>query len=207
MTINTFKLGYATGCGLIDFLNENDVNVDDAAYLGLIKPNEDGTCYEAFRNRIMLPIIKSKVIIGFGGRTIIKGPAKYINSKASKLYNKSDTLYGLNFAAKYIAQEGAAILVEGYFDVLGLWDAGIRNVVAGCGTALGELHALLLKRWTDKVYTCYDPDDAGVAAAKKSRKVLGKQGLEVVDVHLPGELDPDEWVKKYGVGEFKKMLI
>lgn len=201
-TVQKYWLGYAPKVGLIDYLNKYDVETEDALELGLIGLNDDDTAYEVFTRRIMFPIIKNSRVVGFGGRTLIDHPTKYLNSKSSLLYNKSETLYRLDIAKKSIYRKGCAILVEGYFDYLVAFENEVTNSVAGCGTAFKEGQARLLRRWTDTVYVCYDGDIAGKKAAKKAKKVLRKYNIFGGIINLPKGYDPDKFIKKFGSGKF-----
>lgn len=201
-TVQKYYLGYAPKFGLIDHLNKHDVTTEDALELGLIGLNEDDTAYEVFTKRIMFPIIKNNRVVGFGGRTLIDHPTKYLNSKSSLLYNKSETLYLLDIAKRSIYKKDWAILVEGYFDYLALVESGIPNSVAGCGTAFKERQARLLRRWTDTVYVCYDGDIAGKKATKNARKMLKRHNIFGGVIKLPDGYDPDKFIKKFGNDKF-----
>lgn len=202
-TVREFTIGYAPTKGLIDKLSEEDLPI--ALELGLIHKNPDNSLYESFSQRLMIPIFKAGIAIGFAGRTLIGHPTKYLNSKTSKLYNKSDNLYGFDKNAKHIYQEKFAILVEGYFDVLGLCDHEIYNVVATCGTALSKLQITLLRRVTNTVVICYDGDTAGLEATQKISRTLQDNLVEVKVIYLPTG-DPDEFVKKNGKEKFLSMI-
>lgn len=202
-TVQEFNLGYAPTNGLIGVLSEGDLPI--ALDLGLIHQNPDNSFYEGFSQRLMIPICKAGIIVGFAGRTLIGHPTKYLNSKTSKLYNKSDNLYGFDKTAEHIYKENFAILVEGYFDVLGLWDQGIYNVVATCGTSLSKFQITLLRRVTNTVVVCYDGDPAGLASAHKISRILRDNSVEVKAIYLPTG-DPDEFVKKNGKEAFLNMI-
>lgn len=205
-TIKQFYIGYAPKSGLIEYLNKYAVTTEDALTVGLIGLNTDDTAYEVFTKRIICPVINNKTIIGFGGRTLADHPTKYLNSKLSPLYNKSEILYLMDAAKKHIYKSEYAILVEGYFDVLSLYANGIKNVVASCGTAFKDAHALLLKRWTDSVFIIFDGDEPGKEATKKAKKVLKKQNIFGGTISLPDGFDPDSFIKKYGKKEFVRLL-
>jgi DNA primase len=121
-----------------------------------------------------------------------------MNSPESPVYRKSRVLYGLNLAKEAIREKGAVIFVEGYMDLLQLYQAGIRNVVATSGTALTEEHARLIRRYTNRVFLCYDADSAGINAAVRGGEILFQQLLETEVLILPAGEDPDSYVKKYG---------
>lgn len=160
-----------------------------------------------FRNRLMFPIINQRGdTVGFGGRILGQGEPKYLNSPETVLFTKSHVLYGLNFAGPAIRKADRAVLLEGYMDVIGCHQAGIDYTVAPLGTSLTEEHARLLKRYTENVIILFDPDEAGIKAALRGSLVLISHGLFVKIATLPGGLDPDEYVAKYGKESFEQIL-
>ncbi len=195
-TADIFGIGYAPPTPtLIDLLSDQ---LESAVNVGLLFSDDYEYVFQRFRNRIMFPIIHAGKVVGFGGRTIGNDKKKYINSPATSLYNKSEILFGLHTTRKNIEQEGYAILVEGYFDVVGLYDCDVKNVCALCGTAFTINHVFSLKRYCDQVYLMLDPDDAGKKAAKKAKKLLKSINFKYKEIGLPGKRDPDEFVKKFG---------
>jgi len=193
-----FFVGYADKSNnLVKFLHKNKVSTADALHLGLIGENED-SFYSVFRNRIMFPIINNKKIIGFAGRVLDGGKNKYLNSKASNLYDKGKVLYVLDKAKKEIHKRKWALVVEGYTDVITLHKFGIKNVVAVCGTAFKDTHARMLKRWCSTVFTCFDGDKPGQKAADKTEVSLKRNSMKCKNIVLPDELDPDEYLNTYG---------
>ncbi len=209
-TIKTFGLGY-TGTdyhGLYDHLKKNNVSEQIMFDLGLVSKNEKGTVFDKYRNRLMFPIMDTRGnVIGFGGRIIGEGEPKYLNSSESQVFLKKNNLYGLNVAKEAIQQEGYAFLVEGYMDMVSLYQNGIRNVVASLGTALTENQAKLLKRYCKKVILCYDADAAGIKAAVRGIDVLRSADMEVKVLHVEKAKDPDEFVKKFGKDAFIKLAL
>ena len=161
--------------------------------------------FDRFRSRIMFPIWNaSGKIVGFGGRVFASDdPAKYMNSPETPIYKKSDIFYGLHQARESIRKEGFVILVEGYTDVIQLFQNGIKNCVAVSGTAFSERHVGQLNKFTSKVLLAYDGDFAGVSAALKTGYHLIKGGLECEVIEIPDKLDPDEWISKSGPEIFK----
>ena len=153
----------------------------------------------------MFPISNtSGKIIAFGGRVFDSDdPAKYMNSPETPLYRKSEVFYGLNITRKYIREENNAIIVEGYTDLIQLFQSGIKNVIAVSGTAFTDRHVNHIRRLTSKVYLCYDGDTAGVNASLKAGYSLLKGGVEPLIILLPDGVDPDEWIKKIGSEKFK----
>ena len=170
--------------------------------LGLIS-NSKGKYYDKFRNRVMFPIINTRgKVIGFGGRIIGDGEPKYLNSQESPIFLKKNNLYGLNLTKHDISKENCAILVEGYMDVISLYQSGVQNVSASLGTALTDNQAALLKRYTDGVILSYDADDAGRKAALRGLDILYGAGMNVKVLHVTDGKDPDEFVKKKGKEAF-----
>ena len=161
--------------------------------------------YDRFRSRIMFPIsTRAGKIIAFGGRIFGKDdPAKYMNSPETPLYKKSQVFYGLDITRDVIIKKESAILVEGYTDLIQLYQAGIKNVVAVSGTAFTEQHVNAIRNFTSKVYLCYDGDLAGINAAKKAGYTLLKGGIDSKVIVIPDGLDPDDWMLRDGKEEFE----
>ena len=160
-----------------------------------------------YRNRLMFPIINQRGdTVGFGGRILGEGEPKYLNSPETVLFTKSHILYGLNFAGPAIRKAGRAVLLEGYMDVIACHQAGVEYTVAPLGTSLTEDHARLLKRYTDNVVVLFDPDAAGIKAALRGALILIERGLFVKVASLPEDLDPDEYIAKYGKESFETVL-
>lgn len=167
--------------------------------------SEKGRYYDAFRNRIMFPIIDvSGNVIAFGGRVMDDSKPKYKNSTDTPVFKKSRNLFALNFA-RHHCQE-TIILCEGYMDVIALHSAGFENAVATLGTAITSEQARLMSRYTKKVIISYDSDEAGQKAAMRAVKLLGEVGLDVTILKIPGAKDPDEYIKKFGADKFRQVL-
>jgi DNA primase len=201
--IDHFQLGLAgeEWDGLIRHARSRDLMPDQLVEAGLALKNEErGSYFDRFRQRLMIPIFNlSDNPIAFGGRTLKKGePAKYVNSPETPLYNKSSVLYGLNQARSAIRYAGFAYIVEGYFDVISLWQAGIPNVVASSGTAFTAQQARLLGRFAEEVYLFFDADSAGRNAAIRSVDVLYDAELEVKVIEAPEGEDPDSLAREQG---------
>lgn len=164
-----------------------------SAGFGVQKDLTGERIYDRFRNRVVFPIMDHQGgIVGFGGRTLGKDDAKYINSPDGPLYNKSTALFGLSLAKEAIRERKNVVLVEGYFDVLACHRLGIRHVVAVSGTALTEQHVSVLKRYAERVTLCLDADAAGEAAAERAFLLCKKHDLDVLALTLPTGKDPDE---------------
>ena len=168
--------------------------------------SEKGRYYDAFRNRIMFPIIDvSGNVIAFGGRVMDDSKPKYKNSTDTPVFKKSRNLFALNFA-RHHCQE-TIILCEGYMDVIALHSAGFENAVATLGTAITSEQARLMSRYTKKVIISYDSDEAGQKAAMRAVKLLGDVGLDVTILKIPGAKDPDEYIKRFGADKFRQVLM
>lgn len=207
-TITKFGLGYADSEWDSLYKHMSALGYDDKTLseLGLISINK-GKKYDRFRNRVMFPIISTNGrVIGFGGRTLDNQGAKYINSPENPIFHKSNNLFSLNFAREHLRKSDFLIVVEGYMDVIGLFQSGICNVVATLGTALTENHGKILKRYAKKIVLSYDSDDAGRNAAYKGVDILRDVGVSVSVLHVDDGKDPDEYVKAHGKEEFLNLV-
>lgn len=174
-----------------------------------IQTFELGYCQDGsqFHGRLMIPICSPEGdLIGFGGRSLGDENPKYINSPESSVYKKGRVLYGLNLSQDFILESGTAIVVEGFFDVIGLWQVGIRNVVATCGTAFTKNQLRLLKRFAEEVVVCYDGDSAGRSAAERAIEGLASEKLPMRFVSMPSGVDPDEFVRINGRDAFLGLM-
>jgi DNA primase len=140
--------------------------------------------------------------VGFGGRVLDDSLPKYINSPESPIYHKSEILFGVDLAKQAMREQGTAIIVEGYFDHLALYQAGIRHVVATCGTALTGGHLKLLQRFSGQVHTLFDSDSAGKKATFRAMELFLEGGLPASVVELPAGEDPDSYLMKEGAVAF-----
>lgn len=199
-TIKQFLLGFAPQEGrvLTSYLRTSKEDFKAAEELGLIRQVQDGSFVDLFRFRVIFPVFNLKgECVGFAGRTLLKeDEPKYLNTPESKIYKKSEILYGLYQAKEYIKKEKTCFLVEGYFDFLSLWEAGIRNVVATCGTALTTSHVKILKGLTEEIILLYDGDEAGKKAMVRAVSFFIKEGILPKCVSLPEGEDPDSFVRK-----------
>ena len=208
--VRRFVLGYAPGGwqGLCDHLQHEKASLEDAAALGLLGKGSRGF-YDIFRDRLIFPIVGlDGKVRGFGARILDskeEGP-KYINSRQSRVFDKSEILYGLQPARAAIQSGGEAVLVEGYFDVLTPAAAGVEKVIATCGTALTENHARILRRFCEKVITVFDADEAGLAASYRSARIMLEQDLSPYMVTLPAGEDPDSFVRGEGGDAFSRLI-
>jgi DNA primase len=208
-TAEAYRLGFAPDRwdALTRHLEQKKVPLGTAETLGLIRRKEGGGHYDTFRNRLLFTISDAQGRpIGFGGRVLDDSLPKYINSPESPIYRKSEVLFGVNLARQAMREEGAAIVVEGYFDHLALYQAGVRHAVATCGTALTGEHMKLLQRYAGKVYTLFDSDSAGRKATCRAMELFLDGALPAFAVELPAGEDPDSFLKKEGSGAFADRL-
>jgi len=207
-TIKHFGLGYAPNSfdALQNYMVAKGYTKDELVAGFLAGKSDKGTYYDAFRGRVMFPIIDvSGNVIAFGGRAMDnETKPKYKNSSDTPIYKKTRHVYALNFAR--LACQESLILCEGYMDVIALHAAGFTNAVATLGTAITSDQARLMSRYTKKVIICYDSDEAGQKAASKALKVLSDVGVDVRVVKVPGSKDPDEYIKSFGSDKFTDVL-
>lgn len=207
-TITTFGLGYAPDSfnALVDYLRSIDVSDNDMVKLGLAARGKKDI-YDKFRNRVMFPIFNpSGKVIGFGGRAIGDVMPKYLNSPESEIFIKKNNLYALNFTKKYISDMDHVVMVEGYMDVISLYQNGVKNVAASLGTALTENQSRLISRYTKNAVLSYDSDNAGVAAAIRGISIMKGAGLNVKVLRIEDGKDPDEYIKKHGKEAFERLV-
>jgi DNA primase len=209
-TIATFRLGFAPDSwnDLKNTLTQQGVSQNILIDNGLVVPSDKGG-YDRFRNRIMFPIENYKnQVIAFGGRVIEKEEPKYLNSPETKLFNKSYNLFGLNKNQEDIRKENQAFIVEGYMDVIGLFDKGLKTAVAPLGTAVTEGQLLLLWKYHSSPTICLDGDTAGQTAAfraaKRALSIL-QPGRTLKFMVMPDGEDPDSFVAKHGKNAFIKL--
>lgn len=201
-TIGTFRIGFAPEgwSHLLDFLDRKGISAKLVEQAGLAVQRGSGKgFYDRFRGRLMIPIEDvNGHVIAFGGRVLGEGEPKYMNSPESAVYTKGNNLYGLSRTREAIRQAGFALLVEGYFDLIALWGAGIRNVVATLGTALTRSQVDLLRRYAPRVVAVFDPDEAGRKALARSMELFLAGNVHARAVILPDGHDPDDFVRIRG---------
>ena len=208
-TIEAFELGFSpnTGSSLSDYLTKKKNYKNKDLVLAGLAIERNGKLYDFFKNRIMFPLFDHRGnVVGFSGRALNDSDMpKYINTRETSVYHKGSMFFGLNSAKEEIKQKENAIVVEGEFDAISLFQEGIKNVVAIKGTALTENQVSLLARFTPKITLCLDQDSAGFEATKRSLEVIEKKGLVTSIIILNNAKDPDEAIKKNPL-EFKKAV-
>lgn len=209
-TIKTFQLGYSQD-DYQNFTNHALKNAHSLEFLekvGLTKVDGDRK-FDRFRGRVMFPILShTGRVLGFGGRILQKDAkaAKYLNSPESIIYYKSKILYGIFHAKSHIAKADECFLVEGYTDVISLFQAGVKNVVASSGTALTVDQILLIKRFTRNITLLYDGDPAGIKASLRGIDLILEQGMNVRVILFPDGEDPDSYSKRVSSVELNSYL-
>lgn len=206
-TIKRFGLGYAPDAwdSLLRHLKSKGFRPGEMVDAGVVKVGKNNRYYDIFRNRVMTPIIDVRGnVIAFGGRVLDNSKPKYINTADTLVYKKTNELFALNLAKDHCSE--SLILCEGYMDVIAMHQAGFKNAVAGCGTALTNEQVRLISRYTKEVILAYDADEAGQKALAKATELFKQTDVKVKIPSLTGGKDPDEIIKKYGRDKFKGML-
>ncbi len=214
-TIELFSLGYAPDSwdGLASLLSSKRVPLDKAVELGLLVKNEKGRLYDRFRGRVIFPIFsETGAILAFGGRALADGApgtaagAKYLNSPDSPVYKKGNHLFGFHLSKNHMREEKTGLLVEGYLDMISLYQAGFRHAAASLGTALTDKQIHLLKRFCGRILLFYDRDPAGEAATVRNIEKLFEQNVNPSIVLIEGAKDPDEFVRSQGAEALREAL-
>lgn len=206
-TIRRFGLGYApdTFGELRNHLQSMGFSQQELLQTGLIKQGQKGTPYDAFRNRIIFPIIDRRGnVIAFGGRRMAEAGPKYLNSADTPVFKKGRELFALNIARKSTSRR--YLLAEGYMDVISLHQAGFDTAVATLGTALTGEQAKLVSDYADEVVLCYDSDEAGQRATARAIEVFKNTQVKVSVLNMVGAKDPDEFIEKFGAERFEQLL-
>jgi len=206
-TIRIFHIGFAPDSwdSLSTYLKGKGISQAAAEKAGLIAPRKSGGFYDRFRGRVMFPIIDlTGEVIGFGGRVMGGGEPKYLNTPESPIFEKKRVLYNLHASRNQIRQ-GGAVVVEGYMDVVSLANAGFSSSVATLGTALGEDHVRLLRRFTDDITLVFDGDSAGRNAMVRALEPFLASDVIPRVVILPQGKDPDD-IAREGIGIWNSFL-
>lgn len=207
-TRKAFRLSYAPNSwdALLNHLRAKGANDKQLEASGLVVKKDAGGFYDRFRGRVIFPVLDVRGRpVAFGARAIRAGDEpKYLNSSETPVYVKGQHLYGLFQAAAEIKRRKFVILVEGYLDLIALYQAGVTNVVASLGTSLTEAQAKLINRFAHRIVINYDGDKAGRAAARRATEILLTEGFEVKVLVLPDNADPDDFIKTSGVEEYNR---
>jgi len=207
-TIQLFGIGYSPSTELLlQFLQKNNLDEDLLFKTGTFTQKGE-TSFDLFQGRIIFPI---KDILGgvvaFSGRDIQNNSkCKYINSATSCVFSKSLSLFNIDLAHKFIQQRNSAVLVEGLMDVVTMYQGGILNVIAPCGTSFTNEQAWILKYLTDKLFLLFDNDIAGRKATTRAEVLCKQISLEFTPIKLCGAKDPDEFIKNYGSSNIISIL-
>lgn len=206
-TLRKFGIGFAPGGwnGLLNHLLDKGYPYDSILESGLIKRKDAGKGYDIFRERIIFPIFDQMGrIVAFGGRVLDDSLPKYINSPETPVYTKGRHLYGFNIAKRSKADK--LLVVEGYMDVLAIYQAGVDFVVGALGTALTQQQAMLIRNYSEKVVIAFDADQAGADATMRGLDILKEKGCDVSVLRVTGAKDPDEYIKTYGPERFHGLI-
>lgn len=198
--IKKFRLGYDpdSGHALADAAKLEGMDLKSLAEVGVVGESQKmpGAFYDRFRGRVIFPVLNpSGKVVALGGRDLKGSMAKYINSPESSIYKKSNELYGIFQAKSEIAKQDNCFLVEGYMDVIGMWQSGMENVVASSGTALTDGQIAMIHRFTDNITLIYDGDAAGIKASLRGIDMLLAHKMNVKVLLLPDGHDPDSFAR------------
>jgi DNA primase len=213
--VRQFGLGFAPPVGdwMVDQIHRTGRSYEHFEEVGLIaRRQERGGYYDRFRDRIMFPIhdVQSRTV-GFGGRILPNSPLsdrapKYYNSSDTPLFNKSELLFGLDFARSAAMKEQALVVVEGYTDVMMAHQCGIEHVVATMGTALNQKHVLQLRRMVPKVILIFDADEGGNKGVDRALELFVSSDVDLLIASLPDGMDPCDWLIESGAEPFRKAI-
>ncbi len=210
-TVSRFGMGYSPDFDTLPkYLEQKGYDLNSMKEAGVVGVNENGKAYDFFGGRLMIPIIAgSGKVLGFTGRLLEKKPdfAKYKNTSTTLAFNKRKNLFGINIYKKFRQDAPRKmILVEGHMDVISLNQAGIPYAVASMGTSLTIEQCREIKRYADIVYVSYDGDSAGQNATIRGLEILKDMGLDIKVVCLTDNLDPDDYVRKFGRDGYEKLM-
>lgn len=208
--INERKIGLAPNSShfATDFFEKKGIDLHLGFEAGILSRNEeDFTYYDRFRDRIMFPLANAQGrIVGYSGRTYKNQEPKYLNSPESPIFQKRKLLYNLDRARKHVRTQDETIILEGFMDVIKADEAGLHNVVASMGTQLSDEHIHFLRKLCNHVTLLFDGDSAGAQATLKTGQLLLNQNIDVFVVQLPKDMDPDEYIEKYGKDKFLEFV-
>ena len=207
-TIRSYGIGYSkdSWTDLYDHLTKMGYREDELLELNLISKSKNGNYIDRFRDRVMFPIInRNNRIIGFGARAFEDAKPKYLNSRETPIFHKGSNVFNINIISRESTRE-RIILVEGYMDVISLYNSGINYSVASLGTSLTIDQANIIKKMARDIYICYDSDSAGINATSRAIDIFLQASVKPKIIELEGGLDPDDFIKKYGVEGFENKI-
>ena len=207
-TIRSYGLGYSkdSWTDLYDHLKKLGYEDDELLELNLISKSKNGNYIDRFRDRVMFPIInRNNRVIGFGARGFGDAKPKYLNSRETPIFHKGSNLFNMNIISRESSRD-RIILVEGYMDVISLYNSGINYSVASLGTSLTEDQAGIIKKMAKDIYICYDSDKAGINATSRAIDIFLSKACKPKIIELDGGLDPDDFIKKYGMEGFENKI-
>lgn len=207
-TIRTYGLGYSkdSWTDLYDHLIKLGYKEDELLELNLISKSKNGNYIDRFRDRVMFPIInRNNKVIAFGARGFGDAKPKYLNSRETPIFHKGSNLFNMNIISRESSRQ-RIILVEGYMDVISLYNSGINYSVASLGTSLTEDQAAIIKKMAKDIYICYDSDKAGINATSRAIDIFLSKSCKPKIIELEGGLDPDDFIKKYGMEGFENKI-
>ena len=207
-TIRSYGIGYSkdSWTDLYDHLTKMGYKEEELLELNLISKSKNGNYIDRFRDRVMFPIInRNNKIIGFGARAFGDAKPKYLNSRETPIFHKGSNVFNINIISRESTRE-RIILVEGYMDVISLYNSGINYSVASLGTSLTIDQANIIKRMAKDIYICYDSDNAGINATSRAIDIFLQALVKPKIIELEGGLDPDDFIKKYGLEAFEKKI-
>lgn len=207
-TIRSYGIGYSkdSWTDLYDHLTKLGYKEDELLELNLISKSKNGNYIDRFRDRVMFPIInRNNRIIGFGARAFGDEKPKYLNSRETPIFHKGNNVFNMNIISRESTRE-RIILVEGYMDVISLYNSGINYSVASLGTSLTIDQANIIKKMAKDIYICYDSDNAGINATSRAIDIFLEASVKPKIIELEGGLDPDDFIKKYGMEGFENKI-
>ncbi|MFR6448669.1 MAG: DNA primase [Peptoniphilus grossensis] len=207
-TIRAYGLGYSkdSWTDLYDHLTKLGYKEEELLNLNLISKSKNGNYIDRFRDRVMFPIInKNNKVIAFGARGFGDAKPKYLNSRETPIFHKGSNLFNMNIISRESSRQ-RIILVEGYMDVISLYNSGINYSVASLGTSLTEDQAAIIKKMAKDIFICYDSDKAGINATSRAIDIFLSKSCKPKIIELEGGLDPDDFIKKYGMEGFENKI-
>ncbi len=207
-TIRAYGLGYSkdSWTDLYDHLTKLGYKEEELLDLNLISKSKNGNYIDRFRDRVMFPIInRNNKVIAFGARGFGDAKPKYLNSRETPIFHKGSNLFNMNIISRESSRQ-RIILVEGYMDVISLYNSGINYSIASLGTSLTEDQAAIIKKMAKDIYICYDSDKAGINATSRAIDIFLSKSCKPKIIELEGGLDPDDFIKKYGMEGFENKI-